>query len=98
MDRVFGPGKKNLLLSFAAILALRSKYKISLNSIQLGAIMSGPLTGLAVEQLGRQRAMIFLTFPFFFGWLSIYSAQFLGLWMMYIGRFITGTNTKQSKF
>ena len=56
--------------------------------VSLGAVAAGPVGGLLIEILGRKRAMLWLSIPFFLGWILIHFASSVGV--ILVGRFITG--------
>lgn len=56
--------------------------------LPLGALVSGPITGLLIDKIGRKTSMLILSAPFVLGWLLIAFAQNLA--MLLAGRFLTG--------
>jgi len=56
--------------------------------INLGAMTSGPITGIFIDSVGRKTSMLLLSAPFVLGWLLVAYAQNLA--MMLCGRFIIG--------
>ncbi|CAL8092535.1 unnamed protein product [Orchesella dallaii] len=54
----------------------------------LGAVMSGPAAGFAIERMGRRMSMLVLSVPFFLSWMLINIATDVP--MIIIGRFLTG--------
>ncbi|ODM99725.1 Facilitated trehalose transporter Tret1 [Orchesella cincta] len=54
----------------------------------LGAVMSGPAAGFAIERMGRRMSMLVLSVPFFLSWMLISIASDIP--MIIIGRFLTG--------
>ena len=61
-------------------------------TFQLGALISGPITGFLINKFGRKQTMLCFAFPFLCGWALIILAQ--NLVMMGAGRFITGKYIK----
>jgi len=55
---------------------------------QVGALISGFATGVAIEKIGRRLTMLLLVIPFVLGWTLMVFANTLA--MMLAGRFITG--------